>query len=79
MDDNPENNFGLAQQFESKGIQTLFSTSTNDAISLFERYNWILSLSKPKFRIISDMVRKEDDEMNYLAGVDLLNRLFNDH
>ena len=27
----------------------------------FERYNWILMLEKQQFRIISDMVRKEDN------------------
>ena len=36
-------------------------------------------LEKPKFRIISDMVRKEDNEMNYLAGIDFLNSLYNDY
>jgi hypothetical protein len=29
-----------------------------------------------KFKVISDMVRKEKDVMNYYAGVDLLERFF---
>lgn len=30
-----------------------------------------------RFKVVSDMVRKEGDKMNYEAGIDLLERFYN--
>lgn len=41
-----------------------------------QEFNWLLNWMDVKFKVISDMVRKEKEVMNYYAGVDLLERFF---
>ena len=79
VDDNPENNYSLAREVEEKGISCVFCVSTKDALRVIDNYRWLLYFHKADFRIITDMVRYEDDVPNYTAGIDLAEKLFKDY
>ena len=79
VDDSPENNFEEAIKLESKGISCVFCTSTEDALNIIDTYRWLLYIKKADFRIVTDMVRLENGEWNYLAGIDLMRILFKDY
>ncbi|CAD8099816.1 unnamed protein product [Paramecium sonneborni] len=77
VDDNPQNNYKLAQDLETKNpnLSIIFCQSTDKAISIVKMYRWLIYLKTSQFKIVSNMVRKEKAKMNYLAGVQLLQRL----
>ena len=79
VDDNPENNFEEAMKLESQGISCVFCTSTEDALNIIDTYRWLLYIKKADFRIVTDMVRLENGKWNYLAGIDLMQILFEDY
>ena len=79
VDDNPENNFTEAVKLESQGISCVFCTSTQDALNVIDTYRWLLYLQRADFRIVTDMVRLEREEMNYVAGIELMQILFEDY
>lgn len=67
VDDNPKNNSYVIEILEKMGIEVLTSLSTSDALS---------KLSYKKFdRIITDMGRKEGDNYNETAGIDLIEKV----
>ena len=79
VDDNPENNYRLAQELEEKNISCVFCTNTIDALKVIDNYRWLLYFNKSDFRIVTDMVRKEGENMNYTAGIDLLKALYQNY
>lgn len=42
-----------------------------------KEFAWILNWKGIQLRIISDMVRLEDEKMNFYSGIDLLEMLYN--
>ncbi|CAD8201346.1 unnamed protein product [Paramecium pentaurelia] len=78
VDDNPENNYGYAEEIERQNnkISIIFCTSTKDAIQIIQKYKWLIYLAQSQFRVVSDMVRIEEGKTNYNAGIDLLCHLY---
>lgn len=54
-------------------------TSTRIMKVILQNFFWIFKMLGRKVVIISDMVRKEYGVINYLAGVDLFQHIFNDY
>ena len=79
VDDNPENNYFLAQKLEERNISCVFCTNTTDALKVIDNYRWLLYFNKSDFRIVTDMVRKEGETINHTAGIDLLKALYQNY
>lgn len=79
MDDEPERNDNIKEHFEGKGIEVVQVTSTRIIKAILQNFFWIFKMLGRKVVIISDMVRKEYGVMNYTAGVDLFQHIFNDY
>ncbi|KAL4495514.1 hypothetical protein ABPG72_020255 [Tetrahymena utriculariae] len=82
VDDNPKNNFAQAKKIELSNPNTcvVFCITTEQADSILEIFKWILHLDASQVRIISDMVRiEEDGKYNYYAGLDLAKLFFVTH
>jgi len=78
-DDIPEGNHSITKEIEKKGISCVFCVSTKDALRVIKKYRWLLYFANADFKIVSDMVRKEDGKWNYTAGVDLVEKLMTDY
>jgi len=75
VDDEPQNNFKEIQKMERKNLSIVCCQSTTEAFKLLETYEWLLYLNGADLRVITDMVRVEEGNKNYLAGVDLIKGL----
>eukprot|EP01083_Nonionella_stella_P228838 810650_1 len=75
VDDEPQNNMKYIHELERKQISVIICQSTQEATEILNSYQWILNLHDTKLRIVTDMVRKAKDEVNYRAGIDLIERL----
>lgn len=60
-----------------RGIETIQLTSTVMAAKWTAEFGWLLNWMDVKFKVISDMVRKEGEVWNYEAGIDLLEHFYN--
>ena len=77
IDDDHKNNLSVVKQIEkSAEIIQIFSTDMMKII--LEKFFWIYRFLNKKIAIVSDMVRKEDNKINYEAGVDLFQMIYND-
>ncbi|KAL4473670.1 hypothetical protein ABPG74_022534 [Tetrahymena malaccensis] len=79
VDDNPNNNYGLANQIETQNpnVSIVFCKSTLEAERILNQFKWIAHLEKSAIRIISDMVRiEENGETNFYAGIELAELFF---
>ncbi|KAL4473671.1 hypothetical protein ABPG74_022535 [Tetrahymena malaccensis] len=79
VDDNPINNYKYASQIEKQNsnISIVFCKSTLEAERILNQFKWIAHLEKSAIRIISDMVRiEEDGQTNQKAGLDLAELFF---
>jgi len=79
VDDNPKNNFAYMRSLERQDISVLPCPSTKRALEFLESYRWLFFLNGTHFRLISDMVRVEDTQTNYCAGIDLIEILRKKH
>ncbi len=78
-DDIPEGNHHITKEIEKKGISCVFCVSTKDALTVIKKYRWLLYFANADFKIVSDMVREEDGKWNFIAGVDLVEKLMTDY
>lgn len=77
VDDVPSNNIKYVADIAERGIETIQLTSTVMAAKWTAEFGWLLNWMDVKFKVISDMVRKEGEVFNYEAGIDLLEHFYN--
>jgi len=75
VDDNPQNNFKEIRVLEKEGVSIVCCQSTEEAFKLLDTYKWLLYLNNADFRVVTDMVRVENGQYNYYAGLDLIKGL----
>ena len=80
IDDNPGNNVKFVEFLESIGVSCVCIKSTELVKDFFDHHLWLLtrknSLNKrdaSNFKIITDMTRIENNELNPIAGVQAIN------
>lgn len=71
VDDYPENNLAAIQKISSS-VEVIQLRSTHHARRWIEEFGWFLHQKDIQFKFISDMVRVESGQDNYLAGIDLV-------
>ena len=76
VDDCPENNYDVAYNLELQNISFVPLISTQHAMLIINSFTWLLNFPDSHFRIVTDMVRKEESINNYYAGIDLMEFLF---
>lgn len=80
VDDMPQTNLTYILETEGKDITFILCTSTVEAVELIESYKWLLSRDKDSLRIVTDMVRIEDNGVkNFYAGIDILKKLYHNY
>lgn len=73
VDDEPAGNETTIEKIlKINDIEILQVTSTILAEKWVKEFGWLLNWKGLKFRLISDMTRKEGEDLNFEAGVDLL-------
>lgn len=77
VDDMPANNKDYVEALQKRDIEIIQLTSTRMAEKWTQEFNWILNWMDVKFKVVSDMVRVENGNNNYYAGIDLLERFYN--
>ena len=77
VDDIPANNKDYVEGLQKRDIEIIQLTSTKMAEKWTEEFSWILNWMDVKFKVVSDMVRVENEVSNYYAGIDLLERFYN--
>ena len=77
VDDQPHNNKVIAAEMQQKDVEVIQLTSTEMAKKWTTEFGWLLNWMDVKFKVISDMVRFEEGEANYEAGIDLLEHFYN--
>ncbi|EAR92421.2 polyubiquitin (macronuclear) [Tetrahymena thermophila SB210] len=79
VDDNPINNYKIASQIEiqNPNVSIVFCKTTLEADRILNQFKWIAHLEQSAIRIISDMVRiEEDGKTNQNAGLELAELFF---
>ncbi|KAL4503992.1 hypothetical protein ABPG72_022622 [Tetrahymena utriculariae] len=79
VDDNPNNNYKYAYKIEKQNpnVSIVFCKSTFEAERILNQFKWIAHLEKFAIRVISDMVRVEEDgKTNQYAGIQLVELFF---
>ena len=76
VDDQPHNNKVLAAEMQNKNLEVIQLTSM-EMEKKWTEFGWLLNWMDLKFKVISDMVRFEEGEANYEAGIDLLEHFYN--
>ena len=76
VDDKPEGNKNLMMDQEKKGISVFWRNSTKEALDiLINEERFLLNIGFDNFKIVTDMVRKENGGENVYAGAKLINEL----
>lgn len=52
-------------------------SNTKVAVKWTKEFNWFLNWMDIKFKVITNMVRIEDNKQNFYAGIDLLEQYYN--
>ena len=78
-DDNPQNNVKIIDTLEKKEIEVMQLVSTKISDIWVREFGWFLNWKEIKYKIVTDMVRTEEENDNYYAGIDLLEKLFNEY
>ncbi|CAD8098250.1 unnamed protein product [Paramecium sonneborni] len=78
VDDNPKNNHIFIQdlELENPEISIIYCLSTAEAVNIINFYRVIVTKVIKQFRVVTDMVRLENNKMNYYAGIDLIEILY---
>ncbi|EAR92422.2 polyubiquitin (macronuclear) [Tetrahymena thermophila SB210] len=79
VDDNPINNYKYANYIETQNpnVSIVFCKTTYEANRILSQFNWIVHLEQSAIRVITDMVRiEEDGKTNQQAGLELAELLF---
>jgi len=63
------------EELEAKGVSIVIRTTTQETIQLLEQQEKLITKSISEFRIVTDMVRKNDNKINYYAGAELIKQL----
>lgn len=58
-------------------MEVIQLTSTDMAVRWFKEFGWIVNFLRLPMKVVTDMVREEEGRMNYFAGIDLIEALFN--
>ena len=74
IDSNPENNMAIVLNLDDS-IQYKFFTSTLDTAVYFQINDSLLKEGLDRLRIITNMVRVENGQHNYDAGLDLIDEM----
>ena len=78
VDDKPEGNKHLMMDQERKGISVFWRNSTKEALDILtDEGRFLLNIGFDNFKIVTDMVRKENGGENVYAGASLINELRN--
>jgi len=77
VDDNPQNNVKWIKELHKQEISVVCATTTQQALSLLDTYKWLLYLDEADIRVVSDMVRIEEDKDKPIfdAGVQFVSKL----
>jgi len=77
VDDNPQYNKALMERAEKNSVCILMKKSTEEALTFLqgEYDRHLLGLPLSKFRILTDMARKEGDKLQVRAGLNLIEQL----
>ena len=60
-------------------MSVVFCEDTETAKLVLNGSKWLMDFENTDIRVVSDMVRKEENNWNYTAGVDLLKFLYNEN
>eukprot|EP01084_Bolivina_argentea_P204957 350120_1 len=75
VDDEPKNNMRFIYELEKQNISVIICVSTKEAELILNNYQWILRLKNGDIRIVTDMVRMENEKRIFDAGINLIKLL----